>query len=173
TSSWDGDVSGCHVGPGTSGGQSADYWIIKLDTAGNLMWQKCLGGSSDDFAYTGLQTADSGYIIVGGSYCTDGDVTGNHGDFDIWIVKLRGDKYSAIASLPNDNLSIYPNPVQSQLNLSFIPTSNDLTETIIQVFDLSGREKEVAITFMNTLLQGVQARVNTSSLPDGFYTLRI
>ena len=36
-----------------------------------------------------LQTSDNGYIFVGDSYTLDsGDVTGNHGDDDIWVAKL-------------------------------------------------------------------------------------
>ena len=35
----DGDVSGNH------GGLGGDYWVVKLDSSGNIQWQKCLGGS--------------------------------------------------------------------------------------------------------------------------------
>ena len=36
----DGDVSG------SIGGK--DVWLVKLDAGGNILWQKCLGGSSID-----------------------------------------------------------------------------------------------------------------------------
>jgi hypothetical protein len=78
----DGDVTGNH-GRG-------DYWVVKLDAGGEIQWQKCLGGSHGDSATSIQQTADGGYIVAGGSDSTDGDVTGNHGSTDYWVVKLDG-----------------------------------------------------------------------------------
>ncbi len=84
TFSNDGDVSGFHgMQP------NRDYWVVKLDRNGIIQWQKCLGGTGDDIAYSGEQTTDGGYIIAGYTRSNDGDVTGNHGDADWWIVKLN------------------------------------------------------------------------------------
>ena len=77
----DGDVTGNHG--------DADYWIVKLNTEGEIQWQKSLGGSDYDSAYSIEQTTDGGYIISGSSYSNDGDVTGNHGNIDFWIAKLN------------------------------------------------------------------------------------
>ncbi|MDR2523205.1 MAG: hypothetical protein LBC93_05845, partial [Synergistaceae bacterium] len=52
------------------------------------LWQKCLGGSRDDKANSIQQTSDGGYIVVGYTNSTDGDVIGNHGENDAWVVKL-------------------------------------------------------------------------------------
>lgn len=71
---------------GTHGGN--DYWIVKLSKKGYLQWQKALGGSGTDEAYSLQQTPDSGYIVAGGSNSTNGDVTGNHGAYDFWVTKL-------------------------------------------------------------------------------------
>jgi len=80
TSSLDGDVSGSHG--------LLDYWVGKLDAAGNLQWQKCLGGTGTDWAYSIHQTSDGGYVVAGYTWSTDGDVSGNHGYCDYWVVKL-------------------------------------------------------------------------------------
>jgi len=66
----------------------SDYWIVKLDASGNLVWQKCLGGSSWDEAWSVQQTADGGYAVAGFTNSNDGDVRGNHGYYDYWVVKL-------------------------------------------------------------------------------------
>jgi|GEM_PF-518136 len=68
---------------------SYDYWIVKLDSAGNIQWQKSFGGTDEDNAYSAKQTSDDGYIIAGRSKSVDGDVTGNHGNFDYWVLKLN------------------------------------------------------------------------------------
>ncbi len=65
-----------------------DCWITKLDIEGNIEWGKVYGGSEKEYAYAIQQTPDEGYIIAGGSYSTDGDVGGNNGDVDYWILKL-------------------------------------------------------------------------------------
>lgn len=80
TASSDGDVVGSHGG--------LDLWVLKLDENGDMEWQKCLGGSGDDFGRDVLQTPDGGYVVCGKTNSTDGDVTGVQGDFDYWIVKL-------------------------------------------------------------------------------------
>jgi len=81
TASTNGDVTGNHGG-------NSDAWIVKLSSSGELQWEKCYGGSKVDGAECIQITADSGYIFVGYSNSNDGDVTGNHGGFDIWVVKL-------------------------------------------------------------------------------------
>ncbi|MCK4664989.1 MAG: T9SS type A sorting domain-containing protein [Bacteroidales bacterium] len=76
----DGDVSGNHG--------EYDYWVVKLDSSGNIEWQKCLGGSNNDLVYSIQQTTDVGYIVAGGTVSNDGDVSENHGNYDYWVVKL-------------------------------------------------------------------------------------
>jgi len=80
SNSTDGDVSGNHG--------NADYWIVKLDDTGAIQWQKSFGGSNQDVAASIEQTSDSGYIVAGYSNSNDGEVYGNHGAFDFWVVKL-------------------------------------------------------------------------------------
>ena len=75
---------------GTNHGGAYDYWIIKLDALGNIQWQKLLGGNGEDRAMSVKQTTEGGYIVEGYSYSSNSDdVAGtNHGDADIWVVKL-------------------------------------------------------------------------------------
>lgn len=80
TYSDDGDVSGHHLG--------YDAWVVKLDSCGNKQWQRSLGGSNEDVAEFVQQTSDGGYIMAGHVWSTDGDVVGNHGECDAWVVKL-------------------------------------------------------------------------------------
>ncbi|HAD33407.1 MAG TPA: hypothetical protein DCF44_02750 [Chitinophagaceae bacterium] len=65
-----------------------DFWVVKLDNLGLIEWQKCLGGSGYDEAWEVKQAPDGGYIVVGISDSSDGDLTENNGLEDIWIVKL-------------------------------------------------------------------------------------
>ncbi|MFP3803311.1 hypothetical protein, partial [Paraburkholderia sp. SIMBA_027] len=47
-----------------------DYWIVRLDSSGNLKWQKTLGGPSFDIFNSIETTADNGYIISGTTFST-------------------------------------------------------------------------------------------------------
>jgi photosystem II stability/assembly factor-like uncharacterized protein len=80
TESNNGDVSG-------NNGDS-DYWIVKINSYGDIIWAKCFGGSDDDMAYSILQTDDSGYLVAGSAESKDGDVSGNRGGSDYWCIKL-------------------------------------------------------------------------------------
>ena len=76
-----GDVQGGHG--------SVDLWLVKLSNAGDLLWQRCLGGSDSEYGFLKAQTADGGYVVFGDTHSNDGDVSGNHGDQDMWVVKLK------------------------------------------------------------------------------------
>ena len=67
-----------------------DYngWIIKVSSTGNREWSKCFGGSSIEYLYKLLQ-ADNGFCAVGYTQSNDGDVPGNHGNKDGWIIKIQ------------------------------------------------------------------------------------
>lgn len=64
----------------------AEVIILKLDLLGNIEWQNCYGGSEHDGAFELLEIGD-GYMILGYADSNDGDVTGHHGESDIWIIK--------------------------------------------------------------------------------------
>ncbi|WP_223032555.1 hypothetical protein [Hanstruepera marina] len=88
SSSSDGDVSE------NAGAQ--DYWIAKLDTNGNLVWQKSYGYSGSDIGNTILQSNDGGYLITGVLDVTASGGEGNtrnansrHAGGDYWAIKLN------------------------------------------------------------------------------------
>lgn len=80
TMSNDGDVSGNHG--------ASDIWVVKLDQAGDIEWQKCFGGSGSDQPFTIRQTADGGSVIGADTGSNDGDVSGFKGNRDIWVLKI-------------------------------------------------------------------------------------
>jgi hypothetical protein len=84
----DGDITFHHGGIAVQN----DFWIVRLDSVGTILWQKSLGGGSMDIAYSIQQTTDGGFIVAGSTNSADGDVTGFHGTTtyaDVWVVKLN------------------------------------------------------------------------------------
>jgi hypothetical protein len=82
TTSTNGDAVGNHGG--------YDALVVKVDSTGAKQWSRCIGGSDNDYPGDVKQTVDGGYIIVGSTWSNDGDVSGNHGESDGWLLKLDG-----------------------------------------------------------------------------------
>jgi gliding motility-associated-like protein len=67
-----------------------DYWLIKLDANGNLLWERSFGGFGEERAYALDLTTDGGMVMAGTSISSGGIVGGNNGSFDVWAIKLNG-----------------------------------------------------------------------------------
>jgi len=148
----DGDVTGNHG--------SLDYWVVKLDSTGNIVWQKCLGGSHFDWALSIQQTGDGGYIVAGESWSIDGDVTGNHGVNDYWIVKLSPETGISEHFTPQKlAISVNPNPFNSACAI----TAPE--DAIVEIFDIEGRK-------INKLPGGEQVWKPEVSVGSGVYLVR-
>ncbi|GAF79018.1 unnamed protein product, partial [marine sediment metagenome] len=64
------------------GSGSGDFWVLKLDSTGNIEWQRAYGGSEKDYAKSIQQTNDGGYIVEGQTYSFGPGLS------NIWILKL-------------------------------------------------------------------------------------
>lgn len=85
----DGDVSGHHPPSGLDG--KTDIWLVKIDTLGAIVWQKCLGGTERDYPDVIFTNSAGEILVFGQTASNDGDVSGNHsfsGRLDIWLARL-------------------------------------------------------------------------------------
>jgi uncharacterized delta-60 repeat protein len=64
------------------GASGRDIYVVKLDSSGNIVWTKTIGGSWDDFANSVIQSSDGGYVIAGYTQSFGA------GGWDIYVVKL-------------------------------------------------------------------------------------
>jgi len=90
-----------------------DFWLVKTDSAGNVLWSKTYGWQfSEEVAYSLIQTGDGGYALAG--------LTGPpqmKGPNDFWLVKTD----SAGNALWNRT---YGSPVIDEVASSLIQTSD-------------------------------------------------
>lgn len=155
--STDGDVTG--------GMGGHDFWLVKLDALGHLVWQRTLGGSGSDYAYCVQETLDGGFIMVGFSDSNNGDVTGNHGSSDFWVVKLAAGLVD-VSPLPAMALKVSPNPTVGILTIEL----NDLAtfqNAQISVLNMNGQ------TILKQTIHNQHLMLNIEDQPKGVYILNI
>jgi putative cell wall-binding protein len=72
----------------SSNERNADFVIAKFDENGDVIWIKSYGGSSWDAFSSVASTADGGFVAVGNSASSDGDLSDNKGSNDLIIAKF-------------------------------------------------------------------------------------
>ncbi len=75
---------------------STDYWIVKLNSFGNIEWQKTIGGSGANILSSIDNTSDGGFILGGSSTSNISGLKSenSYGNHDYWIAK--SDSYGNI-----------------------------------------------------------------------------
>ena len=67
---------------------SYDFWVVKIDKNGLLVWEKSFGGKEIDESYQIIKTADNNFLIVGETRSSDQDVSSQNGGADVWVLKI-------------------------------------------------------------------------------------
>lgn len=69
--------------------KQTEWWLVKINPVGKLIWQKTYGGTDYDEFVKVLPTHDGGYLLGGYTRSVDGDIhSGNKGKADCWLVKV-------------------------------------------------------------------------------------
>jgi hypothetical protein len=67
---------------------SYDFWVIKIGTEGELLWEHSYGGTGIEIAYDIAKTDDGGFVVVGNTFSNDTDISSNHGESDVWLIRI-------------------------------------------------------------------------------------
>ena len=49
----------------TYGARGSDYWVVKTDEEGNMLWNETYGGDGDDICRSVIKTRDGDYLLAG------------------------------------------------------------------------------------------------------------
>lgn len=98
-----------------------DSWLIKLDGAGNILWQKTYGAYGTNAVQ---QTSDGGYVMAGDSYQPYGSVPA------FWVLKLDGN-----GDIPNCSIGANTNASTKIPSISVFNTTATTTETSAIISD--------------------------------------
>ena len=67
---------------------SYDFWIVKSNLNGDIVWEKSFGGSEIDEARDIISDGNGNHIVVGDTRSNDQDVAFNNGAADLWAIKI-------------------------------------------------------------------------------------
>jgi hypothetical protein len=147
-----------------------DYWVIKIDSIGNILWQKTIGGNDYDILLC-IEQLNDGSLILGGysKSIVSGDKTETcFGDEDFWIVKLAPDPTAIVEdNFPALDFNLFPNPSNGNIKLNFKPAENKKYK--FEVINVLGE------TVFNDEIKNPQSPINLnlSFLGKGIYLLKI
>ncbi len=77
----DGDVQSGNMG-------GLDFWIVKIDTSGHIIWEQTYGGSRDDYGAYLIYLENGNILAYGATFSSDHDVNINYGFLDIWMWEI-------------------------------------------------------------------------------------
>lgn len=129
------------VGETTSFGRGAqDAWLLRLDAAGGVQWQKTFGGFAYDESEQLRLTSDGGFIVIGNTNSF------GEGSDDWWIMKLH----------PNGTLGV-PCPVFDDTDATPQGTAAARQETaaVAQGIGVMGLGTAAVVNDTSTLMRGV------------------
>jgi predicted secreted protein len=63
------------------GAGECDAWLVRMDSNGNMQWNKTFGGIADDFGWFVAQTSDGGYVLAGYTWSFGAGMD------DFWLIK--------------------------------------------------------------------------------------
>ncbi len=68
-----------------------DYWILKIDADGDVLWDKKYGGTNQDYAFSIAELFSKNLIVTGEAWSDDGDILDSHGLQEAWTILLDDD----------------------------------------------------------------------------------
>lgn len=147
-----------------------DIFILKLDTLGNLLWAKAMGGVSDDFGKS-ISLDASGNVYLSGEFGNKADLDPDSGVCNVTSTGSTGVfvyKYG-FAPAPKINvnakpiISIYPNPGK---NIFSVSISNYTNCKRLEVYNNLGE-----IIYSQTEVNAVN-RIDLTVQSNGLYFIR-
>jgi len=165
SSTWSNDID-VHGNHG-----KGDIWIAELNSHGQLLRQKCFGGSDIEyFSGDAKFISDGTLLLTAGTLSTDGDVSCNTGN---WVIDVSGLVGIGELHSGEPSMQIYPQPASTSVHLSMQCNATD-RDFNLQVFSLTGEEliaRRMKTTSANN--QIFEGELGIENLVPGYYILRL
>jgi hypothetical protein len=163
-----------------------DFYLAKIDSIGNVIWENTYGGDSIDEAFAVQATFDGGYILVGYTESFGG------GSYDIYVVKTEpgvgiGEHPDQIYAFGDLRVITHPNPFAIATTICLSSMEHGAERLELQIFDVTGRKvREISLLPSRPVRESCSNGVNFSLgvtwdgcddagqvLPPGIYFLKL
>lgn len=88
-----------------------DEWLIKLDASGNKQWIKTYGGGNEEYITKLIASADGGFVTIGYTNSTTGDVTRTYNDFGAWLLRMDANGNKVATSTYGERYDDFANDI--------------------------------------------------------------
>lgn len=68
-----------------------DFLVVKMDGCFEVLWSRTFGGSDSDVAEAIAETRDGGFVVVGMTESSDGDISSSNKLGDFWVIKFSSE----------------------------------------------------------------------------------
>ena len=149
-------------------GIASDYWIFKIDSMGNKLWDKRFGGPGQNWGSLFVIMPDSSIFLAGNAEPGYSPVKtdSGKGSHDFWVVHF---KYSDISTAWNEApdvnwpVSVFPNPASTEFQVNLALHQNEKGK--FSLFNSLGQTVEVRNIHAR---EGV-VKIKTDILSPGVY----
>ncbi len=151
----------------------SDAYLVKLNSAGNILWTRVFGGAKNDGAKCVRQTADGGFVVVGSS---ESFTTGQ--GYDVYLIKTNGSGDITVVKdiesevYPKDFklTQNYPNPFSPKTIISYqLPVERYV---VLSIYNAAGH---IVATLVSERQQAgkYEYEWDASGLSGGMYLYRL
>ena len=121
------------IANGNSWIHGGDMWVFKTDSGGNLLWENIYDMFICDYAWSGIQTSDRGFVVTG--------LLGYGFGGDLWLAKIAPESSGIIAPVKQPHCQEFlhscPNPFNAQTAISFeLLTAGEFE---LAIYNISGQ----------------------------------
>lgn len=137
-----------------------DFYVIKLDKTGKVLWTRNYGGTDHEHCYTAIELNDGSFVAMGHTRTVSNSI-------DVMLIRdtVSIATPTAVASLGESMINVFPNPAQSVINITGL---TNYKTTQIHLNDILGKT-----ILIKELISSSDTEIYFGKLSPGIYNLAI
>lgn len=142
-----------------------DAWIVAIDTLGNVLWDKTVGGSNEDALSFIYEMSTNNYCLGIGS---DSDISGvkeenSMGSKDYWLVKIQS--FVGMEDVLLNDIKFFPNPFTTGF---YVEVPEEYLFADLELYSSLGKE-----LFITNLKGSPGIEISVPGLNSGLYFIKL